>query len=94
MHTGFVQAKGGITSLIELSPADESSGVIREGFLEVVATDNTKIIIWTNSNGEPEPILRMRAILMERKNLRKLSQGQLDLVARTGESKCTVFWHS
>lgn len=34
MHTGFVQAKWGITSLIELSPADESSGVRREGFLK------------------------------------------------------------
>lgn len=63
-------------NVVEVSPADESLGLRRDAFLELTS-DSRKVIIWTNCNGDPDPTLRMRVVLLNQKHRKNIGQDKL-----------------
>jgi hypothetical protein len=70
--------KGISANVVEVAPAKPAWGLRRDAYLEVNSEDDKKVIIWTNSTGEPEPILRMRSVLVDRKERRLIESDKLN----------------
>ena len=70
--------KGILANVVEVAPAEPAWGLRRDAYLEVNSEDDKKVIIWTNSTGEPEAMLRMRSVLVGRKERRLIEPDKLN----------------
>ena len=59
--------KGIPANVVEIAPAEPAWGLRRDAYLEVNFEDDKKVIIWTNLTGKAEAMLRMRSVLVDRK---------------------------
>ncbi|MBL7003630.1 MAG: hypothetical protein ISR69_06360 [Gammaproteobacteria bacterium] len=66
------------TNVIVNVPAESACGLRCDAYLELKSENNNKIIIWINSTGDPEKILRMRSILLGQKESKLIDPGKLN----------------
>jgi len=86
--------KGISANVVEVAPAEPAWGLRRDAYLEINSEDDKKVIIWTNNTGEPEPMLRMRSVLMGRKERSLIEPGKLNswLATMNQNAHCLGFF--